>query len=189
MTHKELVEISYRWVLNRAGCGVAFKELNSLACNGEYPDVIGFASWGHSVLVEVKISRSDFFADQKKSFRKTPQLGMGSQRFYCCPTGLIRKDELPIGWGLVYVNDKGKATCIHSPYTGNIPERHTGFEKNMRAEHGLMYSVLRRLHKRGLIDVIYQPFEEYMKDQDAADQIQEKSPSVPEKSADTLTDI
>lgn len=162
MTHKDLVEIAYKWVLARTTCGVAFKELRSLACNGEYPDVIGIGSDGHSVLVECKISRSDFLADAKKRFRATPQLGMGSQRFYCCPTGLIKQDELPEGWGLIYVDEKGKAKCVYSPYKGNIGERTTGHQKNIRAEHGLMYSVLRRLHKRGLIDTIYQPFDEYL---------------------------
>lgn len=163
MTHKELVEIAYRWVLSRCSCGVAFKELYSLACNGEYPDVIGFGSGAHSVLIEVKISRSDFLSDKKKLFRANPQLGMGSQRFYCCPTGLIKREELPDGWGLLYVDEKGRPKCAYSPYKGNIGESKGGFDKNMRAEHGLMYSVLRRLHKRGLIDAIYDPFEEFEK--------------------------
>jgi hypothetical protein len=171
MTHKDLVEIAYKWVLNNTSCGIAVKELHSLTCNSEYPDVIGFGASGYSVLVEVKISRSDFLADKKKHFRANPQLGMGSHRFYCCPTDLIKKEDLPDGWGLIYVNEKGKATCVYSPYKGNIDERHAGFKKNMRAEHGLMYSVLRRLHKRGLIDVIYQPLDEYLVEK------QEKSPS------------
>lgn len=159
MTHKELVCIAYNWVLARCSCGVAFKELHSLACNGEYPDVIGFGSGGHSVLVEVKISRADFLADRKKFFRQYPEQGMGTQRFYCCPTGLIKPDELPEGWGLVYVNEKGRAKTVFTPYKGNIGER-IGFNKNIRAEHGMMYSALRRIFKRGLLDVIYEPLDQ-----------------------------
>lgn len=154
--HRKLVEAAYRWVLKNSSCGVAFKELNTNACNGEYPDVIGFGAWGHSVLIECKTSRSDFHADKKKSFRKTPSLGMGTQRFYCCPTGLLKIEDLPEGWGLIYVNEKLKPKCVHSPYKGNIGERHNGFEKNIKAEHGLMYSALRRLHLRGRIDEIYE---------------------------------
>jgi hypothetical protein len=45
MTHKQLVDVAYRWVLNNTSCGVAFKELNSLSSR-ETPDVIGFGSWG-----------------------------------------------------------------------------------------------------------------------------------------------
>ncbi len=159
-THMKLVESAYRWVLKNSSCGVAFKELNTTACNGEYPDVIGFGAWGHSVLIECKTSRSDFHADKKKMFRQYPSQGMGTQRFYCCPTNLLKVEDLPEGWGLIYINERFKATCVHSPYKGNINERHGGFEKNLKAEHGLMYSALRRLHIRGRIDEIYEPREE-----------------------------
>jgi hypothetical protein len=154
-THEKLVQIAYRWVMKRAACGVAFKELNT--CSGEYPDVIGFGSWGHSVLIEVKVSRSDFLKDKTKKFRKQPELGMGKYRYFCCPTGLIKVTDLPENWGLIYVNDKGRATCVHNPY-GKTTESNVfsnGFEQNMRAEHTLMYSALRRLHIKGHIDTIY----------------------------------
>ncbi len=144
-THKGLVEVAYKWLLNNTSCGVAFKELVSLTTN-EIADVIGFGSGGHSVLIEVKISRSDFLSDKKKIFRQYPEMGMGTQRFYCCPTDLIKQSDLPNGWGLIYVNDKMKARCVFQPYKGNIGERHDGFAKNIKAEHGLMYSALRRLH-------------------------------------------
>lgn len=155
--HRALVEAAYRWVLKSGGCGVAFKELNTAACNREYPDVIGFAAWGYSVVVEVKTSRSDFHADRKKEFRKNPANGMGSHRFYCCPTGLLKESDLPEGWGLIYVNPKGRATCVKKSYKGNMGRYKDTFDKNIVAEHGLMYSALRRLHLRGLIDEIYTP--------------------------------
>jgi hypothetical protein len=154
-THNELVNIAYRWVLNNCSCGVAFKEFHSHAGNGEHPDVIGFGAWEHSVLVEVKVSRSDFLKDRDKSFRKKPELGMGRQRFYICPKDLIKKDELPVGWGLVYVYPDGKARQIVTAYRGNIEERTKGFTHNITAERNLMYSALRRLHLRGRIEEIY----------------------------------
>lgn len=154
ITHKKLVKVAYKWVLANTSCGVAFRELNTIA--NETPDVIGFGSWGHSVLVEVKVTRTDFLSDKNKSFRKNPTMGMGSQRFYCCPAGLIKKEELPQGWGLVYVNEKMRATCVYSPYKGNIGERIVPLPKNIIAEHILMYSALRRLHLRGRIDEIYE---------------------------------
>ena len=153
LTHKQLVEIAYRWVLSNTSCGFAFKELNTIA--GETPDVIGFGSWGHSVLVECKASRSDFLSDKNKPFRKVPDRGMGSQRFYCCPSGMIKVSELPTSWGLIYVNDKGKAKRQHSPYKGNIGERNKPMKKNDMAEYSILYSALRRLQLRGLIDEIY----------------------------------
>lgn len=154
-THKELVELAYKWMLKNTSCGVAFKELNSLACNGEYPDVIGFGSGTHSVLIECKVSRSDFLADKNKKFRINPEQGMGTQRFYCCPWNLIKIEDLPAGWGLICVNEKNKIKCIHKSYKGNIGERENGFIKNIKAEHALMYSALRRLHLRNRIDEIY----------------------------------
>jgi hypothetical protein len=157
LTHKNLIDVAYKWVLKNASCGVAFKELNT-ASSSEYPDVIGFGAWGHSVLIEVKVSRSDFFADKKKPFRKNPQQGMGTERFYMVPKGLIKIDELPEGWGLIFVDDKFRAKCVHNPYKGPPSSRHKGHAKNMRAEHGLMYSALRRLHLRDLVDEIYKPF-------------------------------
>jgi hypothetical protein len=160
LTHKQLVGIAYQWLLKNCSCGVAFKEFHTMASNGEHPDVIGFGSWGHSVLIEVKISRSDFFADRKKRFRQFPEMGMGTQRYYCCPAGLLTKEDLPDGWGLVYVDESAKAKCVYSPYKGNIAERHKGFTKNIHAEHGLMYSALRRLFLRGRIEEIYTPLPE-----------------------------
>lgn len=156
-THRELVEIAYRWVLNNTSCGFAFKELASLNDTGEIPDVIGFGSNAHSVLVECKCSRSDFLSDRRKEFRKEPGIGMGAQRFYCCPIGLIKKEELPDGWGLVYVNEKRKAIKVHNPYVVNIGERLKCLPKNHLAEMAMMYSALRRLHIRGRIDEIYLP--------------------------------
>lgn len=157
-THKDLIPIAYRWVLKSGSCGVAFKELNTHASNGEYPDVIGFGSWGRSVLIEVKVSRSDFLADRKKSFRKYPEQGMGRFRFYMCPVGLIKPADLPDNWGLIYVSVTGKAKCVVNPYcksnSGNIWG--DGFEnRNMIAEHGFMFSALRRLHIKGHIVSIY----------------------------------
>lgn len=152
--HRKLVEAAYKWVLKSGGCGVAFKELNSLARNGEYPDVIGFSSWSRSVLIECKISRSDFFADSKKLFRQNPEMGMGCKRFYACPSGLLKVDDIKNGWGLIYINEKMRATVVHNPF--NTYNLSTLFKKNINAEHELMYSALRRLHIRGRIDEIYE---------------------------------
>lgn len=151
MTHKEVVNIAYRWVLKNARCGVAFKELDCCSDTGEIPDVIGFNTFGHSVLVEVKVTRSDFLSDKNKKFRKEYHTGMGSKRYYCCPTGLIKQSELPEGWGLVYVNENKKATKVYCPFVRHDDNP----QKNIRAEHSLMYSALRRLFIKGYVKHIY----------------------------------
>jgi len=163
-THSQLVEVAYKWLIKNRRCGVAFKELNTSCCNGEYPDAIGFTMGAHSVLVEVKVSRSDFLSDKKKSFRKNPNHGMGTNRFYMCPSELIQVKDLPPGWGLVWVDVKGKTKIIHDPITeypyesgGNkyVLKRSFVFEKNIKAENELMYSALRRLHIKGHVNSIY----------------------------------
>lgn len=62
---------------------------------------------------------------------------------------------------MIYVNEKGKTKTIHNPYKGPIFKRDSDLIKNILSEHCLMYSALRRLHLRGLIDEIYkQPLPE-----------------------------
>ena len=155
MTHNELVDIAYNWVQCNASCGMALKELQSVT---ERPDVIGFGGWCRTVLIECKASRSDFLGDKRKPFRINPHIGMGQFRFYMCPTGLIKKEELPDNWGLIYVNKKGKAKVCYNPYNGkggNIWSN--GFNtRNQESEIRIMYSALRRLQIRGRIDEIYE---------------------------------
>lgn len=150
-THTNLVDKAYTWVMNNTSCGIAFKEIGT-ASTSEQPDVIGFGSNGHSVLIEVKVSRADFLRDKKKSFRKIPSKGMGTQRFYMCPEGIITEKDLPRGWGLIYVFENGKARAVHKAYKGNIGERNKGLAKNLMAEHGFLYSILRRLHINGALN-------------------------------------
>ncbi|WP_159479794.1 hypothetical protein [Chryseobacterium sp. 18068] len=151
MTHTDLVEIGYRWVLNR--CGFAFKELRTT--HDEIPDVLGFNSSG-TFLLEVKISRGDFLADKKKIFRIYSEKGIGDWRFFIVPKGLVKLDELPAKWGLIEVNEKGKAICAFNPFgIGNIYSNWERCEKDTTAEYKFMYSALRRLHLRNRIDEIY----------------------------------
>lgn len=180
MKHKDLVEVAYKWLLKNTSCGVAFKELKSLSW--EIPDVIGFGSSGYSVIIECKASRADFLADKYKPFRSNPSLGMGSVRYYCCPKHLIKEEELPEGWGLIYVDEKGKPRSIRKPlkeYTneyGNTYKTRFLHEKNITAEHGLMYSALRRLFIKGHIKHIYDQDYNGSRDVDAI--IENNSPTI-----------
>jgi hypothetical protein len=100
MTHAKLVSMAVRW-LRRYRCGVVLSEQ---ACvSGEMPDAIGWKKACHSVLVESKVSRADFLADRDKPFRVKPEVGVGCERYYLAPRGLIKSEELPVGWGLLEV--------------------------------------------------------------------------------------
>ena len=150
-SHNDLVEIGYKWCL--AKCAFAFKELVTLA--GEIPDVIGFNSSG-SFLLEAKVSRSDFLTDKKKFHRINPEHGMGDWRFYIAPKKLINIDELPDMWGLIEVNGKGRARTVYNPFgKGNVYCHWKRNPKHSVYERGIMYSALRRLQQKKLIDEIY----------------------------------
>ena len=98
MTHGQMVERAVGW-LRAYGCGVVLSEQ---ACiSGEMPDAIGWKGACHSVLIECKISRSDFLLDREKPSRKKPQAGLGCERFYFTPPGMVSPAELPCGWGLL----------------------------------------------------------------------------------------
>lgn len=171
-THAQLVEIAYKWLLKNGGVGVAFKELVTMA--REIPDVIGFDSW-QSILIECKTSRSDFFREKKKWHRQHSN-GMGTWRFICCPKNLIKVDELPEKWGLIYVDEKGKAKIEHDCrvkkvkepcpewmkdehpdgfWTRRVRADENKFEVDMFAERRLMYSALRRIFVKGHMNAIY----------------------------------
>ncbi|MGN7496420.1 adenylosuccinate synthase [Pseudomonas lactis] len=121
MTHSELCEIAKKWLVrsNRQhghGCHVALSECRS-GWGGEMPDAIGYrAASGatETVVVEVKTSRADFLADAKKPHRVDGE-GMGLFRYFMCPEGLIRPDEVPGSWGLLWVNGRGKVTAMLGP--------------------------------------------------------------------------
>lgn len=138
MTHTLLVRKAVEW-LRSYRCGVVLSEQ---ACvSGEMPDAIGWKRACHSVLVECKISRADFLADRAKPFRKKPELGVGTERFYLAPRGLLSPDELPAGWGqLEYHNRRIRMLC---PSRKNLRSA-----EGFRCEMNLLLASLRRVEIR-----------------------------------------
>lgn len=138
MTHTHLVDRAVRW-LRGYRCGLVLSEQ---ACvSGEMPDAIGWKQACHSVLVECKATRADFLADRAKPFRQAPEKGVGSERFYLTPPGLIRIEELPAGWGLLEFH-RGRVEMLR-PSSKNLRTA-TGF----RYEMNLLLASLRRVEVR-----------------------------------------
>ncbi len=138
MTHSQMVERAVRW-LRRYRCGVVLSEQ---ACvNGEMPDAIGWKQACHSVLVECKVTRTDFLADRAKPFRVKPKKGVGSERFYLTPPALVKVDELPSGWGLLELR-RGRIEMVQASAT-NLRTT-AGF----RSEMNLLLASLRRVEVR-----------------------------------------
>jgi hypothetical protein len=138
MTHIQLVDKAVRW-LRRYRCGVVLSE--QACASGEMPDAIGWKRACHSVLVECKVTRADFLADRSKPFRLKPEQGVGGERFYLTPAGLLKPEELPAGWGLLEV--RGRDVEMTRPSAKNLRSA-TGF----RYEMNLLLASLRRVELR-----------------------------------------
>jgi len=147
VTHAELVEIGRRWLLRpwRSGkgsghgaCRIILTELSAYTTHGEIPDVLGFDSGkSHSILIECKTSRADFLADAKKPFRTNPAQGIGTQRWFLVPAGVLTAEDLPENWGLLEIREAGTVVVV----------RESGiFEKNAQSEVQLLVSTICRLN-------------------------------------------
>ena len=99
MTHSCLVDAAVRWLRSKYRCGIVLSEQS--CASGEIPDAIGWKGKNHSVIVECKISRSDFLADADKVWRVHSESALGCERFYLAPAQMVSCDELPSGWGLL----------------------------------------------------------------------------------------
>lgn len=114
LTHDELVKRAVRWLAGTRRCYVVMDEQISFAV-AEQPDAIGWRCGGRtSILVECKTSTSDFYADQRKHHRKYGR-GMGSERWYMTPPGLLKPEQIPDGWGLVEVSSRCRIVVQATP--------------------------------------------------------------------------
>ena len=113
MTHQELVFLAARWLEREHSCPLVFQEPKTIS--GEVPDVIGFFDGGDTVMIECKISRTDFLSDKHKSYRAYPEDGMGDYRFIATTNDVWRHgDTLPDNWGLIIFED-GRFHTVYEP--------------------------------------------------------------------------
>jgi len=137
ISHKELVDKAFHYL--RLSYTVVFRE--RVDSTSENPDAIGFKR-GFSCLIECKASRADFLLDKEKLFRKRPQDGMGYERYFMAPIGLLEPSEMPDGWGLLEV---GEVARKYRPVTmAHDSERF--FERNLQAEVAYLTSSIRRIN-------------------------------------------
>ena len=152
MTHSDLCLLTARHFLKApGGSKLALYEYQGFATS-EFPDVF-LVGLGWTKLYEIKVSRSDFLADQKKECRKkhcVPRFWgygkspperylvqyphLGSKRYYVCESGLITPEELPEGWGLYWV--KGNR-FLQKKESGN-------WRPNVHAERDIVTHAFRR---------------------------------------------
>lgn len=125
LDHAALCWRAARWLRHHHGCQVVAVEPRSLRTR-EQPDTIGWRGTGWSVLVEVKTSRSDFKRDAEKRFRHPDSrvAGMGQERWYLTPPGLVQPGEVPAGWGLVEARGRVLRVVVPVPRSAWDPQRH-----------------------------------------------------------------
>ncbi len=159
ITHSDLVEIGAKWLekshgsfkdnTSHAPCHVILKEFKSFEFS--IPDVIGFNNF-NSVVIECKVSHSDFLNDFKKVHRDSNNLKQcGNLRYYLTLPQIIKPDEVQNGWGLLYYD--GKIQMMKSPTLHSEPEIKV-------AEYSILYSIARRASDKGLLNKIIAPYRE-----------------------------
>jgi hypothetical protein len=138
--HAQLVARAVDWLRRSYKCGIILSE--QYCATGEVPDVIAWKGFCKSVLVECKVSRSDFLADAAKPFRQKPNEGMGCQRFYMAPAGAIAADDLPKHWGLLELRGREVGMTVKP---GRVDLRG---EVGLMKEMNLLLASLRRVEVR-----------------------------------------
>ncbi|HGM6729551.1 TPA: hypothetical protein ACKQBZ_000596 [Stenotrophomonas maltophilia] len=149
LTHTDLVKMAGRWLRNTAGCSVVLEELCAATGNGENPDAIGWYT-GRAMLVECKVSRSDFLADRKKRFRANPERGLGLYRYFMAPKGLVKVEELPARWGLLEViGGRVSVAAGKRPKTwGGLDDPWAFTERYTQGETQMLLSAMQRIKVR-----------------------------------------
>ena len=73
------------------------------ACvTGEMPDAIGWNAMPFRAGREQSVARG-FSRRSRQAVSAKAGTGVGCERYYLAPIGLIRTEELPAGWGLLEV--------------------------------------------------------------------------------------
>jgi len=148
MTHADLVRRACEWLASSTmKMHAVVPELSTWGTR-EIPDVLGFRAehraWAgianHTrvvvTLVECKVSRADFQADKGKPWRKTPALGMGELRWYFAPEGILRREDMPPGWGLAECRARGVRKVV-------LPRPH--LQHNEAEAFALLVAAMRRV--------------------------------------------
>lgn len=151
ITHDHLNKAAAGWLRNKCNCGVVLTEPGTYYCS-ETPDNIGYRGSGITVVVESKTSRSDFFADRKKFFRREPNHGLGMYRYFICPMYMIKVEELPSGWGVLYFNGRSVKEIHGSDHKFHYLKKDDDIyafkDRNLKGEWSIMWTGLTKAQKR-----------------------------------------
>lgn len=144
-THKEGVKRVAAWLGGTRKMSVVMAE-RVVAASTETPDAIAWSGRGESILVEVKVSRSDFHADKNKIFRRDEELGVGTHRYFAAPAGMLTPEDMPPGWGLL---------AIHQYQVREVVKPEIKIA-NRLAEVTMLVSAIRRLELASTVFVYHE---------------------------------
>lgn len=111
VSHADLVWLAERHLRGTRRCPIVLSERG----DGEVVDAIGWDWNGHSIMVECKTSMADYYADAKKPRTEGPEFGVGRQRFYLTPKGMLKKEQLRESWGLLEAWGSRVRTIVPAP--------------------------------------------------------------------------
>lgn len=101
------------WVL-------AFEVANGTGSQAQrYADAVAmncFPSKGCEILgFEIKVSRSDWLRELKKSGKSVPVARFCDRWYVVAPDGIVKREELPRGWGLIVGKDDALRVAVQPP--------------------------------------------------------------------------
>lgn len=136
MTAKEIQVALFEYFRER---GYLYFSSNTNAFEHE-ADFVAVTSIKIAVECEIKRSRSDFFADFKKDLKhkllqskKYPI----SQFYFACEEGLIRKEEVPFPYGLMYIK-KSKNKLTNKNYVVSVAKNAKKIHNNPISDYLLI---------------------------------------------------
>lgn len=118
-SHADLVSLGKRHLRGSRRCDVVLVERG---VGIEIPDVIGWGVYG-SILIECKTSRNDYYADAKKPRTNGVEFGMGAERWYLTPKGMLRPEQLRPSWGLLEARGSRVYRVVEAPVRANYDHR------------------------------------------------------------------
>ncbi len=156
MTHADLVRRAARWLRTTMGCGVVLTEH---AAGREFPDAIGWRR-SSSIVVECKVSRSDFIRDRHKPSRAHYGARPGLRCYYLTPPGLLMGRmadgvtpqpfrPLPEGWGLLHAEPR-EIRVVYPAAPQLESWRDDRSADQLRGELTRLYYEVRRYQVQGL---------------------------------------
>lgn len=159
MQHATLVQLGVRWL--SLHCSVVLYE--AAATKAEIPDVIGWAG-PRSTMIECKVTRADFLRDATKDSRTKPKLGMAHRRYYLSPPNVVRVEDLPPKWGLLWAE---KNQILVQREAKGFPQR------NLLAEVEFLSTMLRRAQIR----IGTRPLSEWLRGENRFEAVRGVSPN------------